>query len=550
MAWYDSAVFYHIYPLGLCGCPHDNNGETGEHFDKLNEWAEHAKRIGCNAIYIGPLFESGSHGYDTTDYRLVDRRLGTNDDFKQFVKNCHANDVKVIVDGVFNHTGRDFFAFQDIKQNRENSRYKDWYCNVNFWGNNEYNDGFSYDNWGGYNLLAKLNLWNPEVKNYHLETVKFWVDEFDIDGIRLDAADVLDFGFMKELRSFCNGLKPDFWLMGEVIHGDYSRWANNDMLHSVTNYELHKGLYSGHNDHNYFEIAHTIKRLNGIVGDKKLYTFCDNHDVARIYSKLNNKAHMYNVAILVYTVPGIPSIYYGSEFGIPGNKENGSDWNLRPDLNLADFNEKDELPALYTTLGHLKQRFPELTYGDYRELYLTTGQFAFARCLNGRAVVTALNNADNGAHMEINLPIGANKAVNLLTIDQSTEVQEDTCTDDATAKAWGNARNELLDKAGQLVGASGEIRYKAEDIRKALEALETGADFGQAVWNLFGNLNDTMNNMHRVIGEFEQTMHKQERNSVAAGGDCTGGESLEIRDGKLIVDLPANKGVVVYLTNE
>lgn len=550
MPWYDSAVFYHIYPLGLCGCPHDNNGETGEHFDKLNEWAEHAKRIGCNAIYIGPLFESGSHGYDTTDYRLVDRRLGTNDDFKQFVKNCHANDVKVIVDGVFNHTGREFFAFQDIKQNRENSRYKDWYCNVNFWGNNEYNDGFSYDNWGGYNLLAKLNLWNPEVKNYHLETVKFWVDEFDIDGIRLDAADVLDFGFMKELRSFCNGLKPDFWLMGEVIHGDYSRWANNDMLHSVTNYELHKGLYSGHNDHNYFEIAHTIKRLNGIVGDKKLYTFCDNHDVARIYSKLNNKAHMYNVAILVYTVPGIPSIYYGSEFGIPGNKENGSDWNLRPDLNLADFNEKDELPALYTTLGHLKQRFPELTYGDYRELYLTTGQFAFARCLDGRAVVTALNNADNGAHMEINLPIGANKAVNLLTIDQSTEVQEDTCTDDATAKAWGNARNELLDKAGQLVGASGEIRYKAEDIRKALEALETGADFGQAVWNLFGNLNDTMNNMHRVIGEFEQTMHKQERNSVAAGGDCTGGESLEIRDGKLIVDLPANKGVVVYLTNE
>lgn len=550
MAWYDSAVFYHIYPLGLCGCPHDNNGETGAHFDKLNEWAEHAKRIGCNAIYIGPLFESGSHGYDTTDYRLVDRRLGTNDDFKQFVKNCHANDVKVIVDGVFNHTGRDFFAFQDIKQNRENSRYKDWYCNVNFWGNNEYNDGFSYDNWGGYNLLAKLNLWNPEVKNYHLETVKFWVDEFDIDGIRLDAADVLDFGFMKELRSFCNGVKPDFWLMGEVIHGDYSRWANNDMLHSVTNYELHKGLYSGHNDHNYFEIAHTIKRLNGIVGDKKLYTFCDNHDVARIYSKLNNKAHMYNVAILVYTVPGIPSIYYGSEFGIPGNKENGSDWNLRPDLNLADFDEKDELPALYTTLGHLKQRFPELTYGDYRELYLTTGQFAFARCLDGRAIVTALNNADNGAHMEINLPIGANKAVNLLTIDQTAEAQEDACTDDATAKAWGNARNELLDKAGQLVGASGEIRYKAEDIRKTLEALETGADFGQAVWNLFGNLNDTMNNMHRVIGEFEQTMHKQERNSVAAGGDCTGGESLEIRDGKLIVDLPANKGIVVYLTNE
>lgn len=551
MSWYNEAIFYHIYPLGLSGAPKQNDYSTPVHrLNTLLPWIDHIKAIGCTALYIGPLFESVGHGYETTDYKKLDSRLGTNEDLTAFVKVCHEKGIKVIFDGVFNHTGRDFFAFKDIQKNREHSPYLNWYCNVNFYGNNEYNDGFSYDNWSGYNLLVKLNQRNPDVQNYICDVIRYWVSEFDVDGIRLDAADVLDFDFMRMLRRTAEEVKPDFWLMGEVIHGDYSRWANNDMLHSVTNYELHKGLYSGHNDHNYFEIAHTIKRLNGIVGDKKLYTFCDNHDVARIYSKLNNKAHMYNVAILVYTVPGIPSIYYGSEFGIPGNKENGSDWNLRPDLNLADFNEKDELPALYTTLGHLKQRFPELTYGDYRELYLTTGQFAFARCLDGRAVVTALNNADNGAHMEINLPIGANKAVNLLTIDQSTEVQEDTCTDDATAKAWGNARNELLDKAGQLVGASGEIRYKAEDIRKALEALETGADFGQAVWNLFGNLNDTMNNMHRVIGEFEQTMHKQERNSVAAGGDCTGGESLEIRDGKLIVDLPANKGVVVYLTNE
>ena len=127
MAWYDSAVFYHIYPLGLCGCPHDNTEETvGSHFDKLNEWAEHAHRIGCTAIYIGPLFESGSHGYDTIDYRMVDKRLGTNDDFKAFVANCHNLGMKVIVDGVFNHTGRGFFAFQDVLKNRENSPYCSW----------------------------------------------------------------------------------------------------------------------------------------------------------------------------------------------------------------------------------------------------------------------------------------------------------------------------------------------------------------------------------------------------------------------------------------
>ena len=178
MAWYDNAVFYHIYPLGLCGCAHENDGQAVPGaFNKLNAWAEHAADIGCTAIYIGPLFESGSHGYDTIDYRLVDRRLGTNAEFKDFVTRCHARGQKVIVDGVFNHVGRDFFAFQDLKANRENARYKDWFCDVNFWGNNEYNDGFSYGNWGGFNLLVKLNQRNPEVQNYHYDTIRFWVDD-------------------------------------------------------------------------------------------------------------------------------------------------------------------------------------------------------------------------------------------------------------------------------------------------------------------------------------------------------------------------------------
>lgn len=411
--WYDKAVFYHIYPLGLCGSAHENTGVAESHFDKLNEWALHAKRIGCDAIYIGPLFESVGHGYETTDYMLVDRRLGTNEDFKNFVKLCHKNGVRVVVDGVFNHTGREFFAFQDIKKNRENSRYKDWYCNVNFGGNNEYNDGFSYENWGGYNLLAKLNVWNPEVKKYLFDVVRFWVQEFDIDGIRLDAADVLDMGFMSELRQVTNGLKKDFWLMGEVIHGDYGRWANNDRLNSVTNYELHKGLYSGHNDHNYFEIAHTINRLNNLAQGIKLYTFLDNHDVARIHSKLVNKEHIYDTTLLLYTVPGIPSIYYGSEFAIDGDKQSGSDWNLRPNLNLDDYKDyytNNDLLKLIMQLGRLKKTYRELTEGSYEQLLLTNRQFAFARKLGNTAVITALNNDDaeavlefagNGANMKL-----------------------------------------------------------------------------------------------------------------------------------------------------
>lgn len=411
--WYDKAVFYHIYPLGLCGCAHENTGVPEEHFDKLNEWAAHAGNIGCTAIYIGPLFESVGHGYETTDYKMVDRRLGTNDDFKKFVENCHNNGIKVVVDGVFNHTGREFFAFKDLKENRENSGYKDWYCNVNFGGNNEYNDGFSYENWGGYNLLAKLNVWNPEVKNYLFDVVRFWISEFDIDGIRLDAADVLDMGFMSELRQVTMQAKDDFWLMGEVIHGDYSRWANSDRLNSVTNYELHKGLYSGHNDHNYFEIAHTINRLNQLAQGIKLYTFTDNHDVARIHSKLNNKEHIYDVTMLLYTVPGIPSIYYGSEFAIDGNKENGSDWNLRPCLELDDFDEDTELLNLIRRLGILKKEYRELTEGAYEQMMLTNRQFAFARKSQDSAVITALNNDEQPAFFELPL-MYSNASVQIL----------------------------------------------------------------------------------------------------------------------------------------
>lgn len=165
MAWFDEAVFYHIYPLGLTGCEKQNPyGEVKHRLREVFPWIKHIKESGFTAIYIGPLFESVGHGYETTDYKKLDSRLGTNADLTEFVALCHAEGIRVILDGVFNHTGRDFFAFCDIKKNREASPYRDWYCNVNFWGNNEYNDGFSYDNWSGYNLLAKLNQRNGAVR--------------------------------------------------------------------------------------------------------------------------------------------------------------------------------------------------------------------------------------------------------------------------------------------------------------------------------------------------------------------------------------------------
>lgn len=427
--WYEKAVFYHIYPLGMCGAPKQNTGGVpADRLKKLVAFLPHLKRLGITGLYIGPFFESVGHGYETTDYYKVDTRLGTNEDFKYFTQQCHQMGIHVVPDGVFNHTGREFFAFQDLKEKREQSAYRDWYCNVNFGGNNEFNDGFSYEAWHGFNILPRLNLKNPAVKEYLKDAIRFWVKEFDIDGIRLDTADVLDFDFMKELRVLSRELKPEFWLLGEVIHGDYSRWVNPDMLHSVTNYELHKGLYSGHNDHNYFEIAHTVKRLfakhGGIVQGGRLYTFVENHDVNRLSNKLQDQKHNKPIYILAYTLPGIPSLYYGGEFAVKGEKKNGSDDEIRPELHLEEFYqagkaenidvlasaeevyrpEYAELAGMLEWLSRIHRTYEPLNGGEYEELLLTNRQYAFARTLESQAIIVAVNNDDNMAEVSIRLP--------------------------------------------------------------------------------------------------------------------------------------------------
>ena len=422
--WYNEAVFYHIYPLGLLGAPRRNEGTEVEHrMKELFPWIDHMKDLGCTAVYIGPLFESTTHGYDTKDYKKVDRRLGDNEDFKEFVAKCHEAGIRVVVDGVFNHTGREFFAFQDIQKNRERSPYVNWYKGINFGWNSPYNDGFGYEAWRNCFELANLNLYEGAVKEYLFDVIHFWIQEFDIDGIRLDCADCLNFDFMKEMRWRTSNEKEDFWLMGEVIHGDYARWANDEMLHSVTNYELHKGLYSGHNDHNYFEIAHTIRREfdenGGIYRGRMLYSFADNHDVDRLASKLRNKDHVFPEYTLLYTLPGVPSLYYGSEWGIEGRKEGGNDDPLRPALSLAKMQaEYGDCPLTkhIQVLGKLKKGHPALSYGKYRELLLTNRQYAFARILDGNEViVTAVNNDESPAHMSIPMPCAAKNGVDLLT---------------------------------------------------------------------------------------------------------------------------------------
>lgn len=426
--WYEEAIFYHMYPIGMTGAPRINQkNEVSHRLRTLYEWLPHVQRIGCDAIYIGPLFESSTHGYDTKNYRIVDRRLGDNNDFKSFVKKAHDYGIRVVVDGVFNHTGREFFAFEDIRKNREQSPYCRWYKGLWFDGDTPYHDGFSYEAWRGCFELVNLNLQEPEVKEYLLEAIQFWIQEFDIDGIRLDCADCLDFGFMEEMRSRTGEWKADFWLMGEVIHGDYASYIGDGsrMLHSVTNYELHKALYSGHNDHNYFEIAHTIRREfeenGGIYRDLKLYSFVDNHDVDRLASKINCYEHMHLAYLLMYMLPGIPSIYYGSEWGIEGRKNGADDDGLRPPVNLADIMANNSHPDLTEWIREyavMRKQYPACIYGKYQELYLTNRQYAFARINDDEVVITAVNNDDHPAQFTIPVPLPGKIYRNAMNLEE------------------------------------------------------------------------------------------------------------------------------------
>lgn len=418
--WYEQAIFYHMYPLGMTGAPKTNiQTEVTDRFKELDQWIPHIHSLGCNAIYIGPLFESSSHGYDTRDYKLVDRRLGTNESFREFTKLCHENGIKVVVDGVFNHTGREFFAFKDIQEKKWDSPYKDWYKGVNFGWQSPLGDPFGYEAWQGHFELPCLNLYNPQVKDYLFDVIRFWVNEFDIDGIRLDCANILDFNFMKEMRAKTASMKPDFWLMGEVIHGDYGRWVNPEMLHSVTNYELHKSIYSGFNDHNFFEIAHNVRRLEAI--GRQLYTFLDNHDEDRIASKLKVKEHLYPVYTCLMTLPGIPSIYYGGEWATEGRRTSTCDDDLRPCILAQKIPELNcKLTDFISKLGKIHQENEELHTGKYQELLLTNRQYAYARWGNNSLIITALNNDDNEAILNIPVPIQAREAVDLLNRDDTT----------------------------------------------------------------------------------------------------------------------------------
>ncbi len=265
---------------------------------------------------------------------------------------------------------------------------------------------FRSEGWDGHYELVKLNLGHPAVRDHLFSAVETWIRDFGIDGLRLDAADCISLDFLKALAAFCRSRRPDFWLMGEVVHGDYRRWANPETLDSVTNYECYKGLYSSHADRNYFEIAYSLNRQfgeGGLYTGLPLYAFADNHDVNRVASNLTQPAHLYPLYCLLFTIPGVPSIYYGSEWGLKGCRANGDDRPLRPHLNLDEAPQAGSNPDLARAIARLAQvrlATPALRHGNYQQLYVNHQQLAFTRQTAEQKVFVLVNASDKPASFD------------------------------------------------------------------------------------------------------------------------------------------------------
>ncbi|MBN1261210.1 MAG: alpha-amylase [Anaerolineae bacterium] len=442
--WINEAIFYHIYPLGCCGAPRRNDFSAvpQPRLDRLYHWLDHLHDLGINALYLGPLFEATAHGYDTADYFQVDRRLGTNQTLAGLSDALHERGIRLVLDGVFNHVGRDFWAFRDLLQRGSGSPYRDWFVAVRFGERSPYGDPFSYASWNGHAELVQLNTRHPDVRAHLFEAVGMWIDTFHIDGLRLDVADSLDLDFQQALAAFCRVRRPDFWLMGEVIHGDYRRWVNPQTLDSVTNYTCFKGLYSSLNDRNYFEIGYELNRLfgeQGLYRDLVLYAFADNHDVNRVASNLGDPRHLYPLYALLFTMPGVPSLYYGSEWGIAGRRDPWSDVALRPFLDPRDAACHSPYPQLALAIGRfarIRRRLPALRYGRYRQLHVSAEQFAFAREMPGSYVVVALNAAGTTASLEIPIPHAGERLVDVLNGEEAFAIRDGSVVIDPLYPCW------------------------------------------------------------------------------------------------------------------
>ncbi|HMR48776.1 MAG TPA: alpha-amylase family protein [Arachnia sp.] len=389
MSWSEHAIWWHVYPLGACGAPiRDPHPAPGHRLTRLLNWLDYAAELGTSGLLLGPVFQSSTHGYDSTDQFRIDPRLGDEADFAALVDACHARGLAVVLDGVFSHVGRNHPAAREALAAGPGGRHADLF-DIDW----QHPDGPQFRVFEGHGSLVRLNHASPQARDYTVDVMRHWL-ALGADGWRLDAAYSVDAGFWADVLPRVRAHHPRAWFLGEVIHGDYAAFVRDSGVDTVTQYELWKAIWSSLKESNFFELDWTLSRHNDFLHSFVPQTFLGNHDVTRIASTVGPERAVLALAILM-TVGGIPSIYYGDEQGATGVKEERADGDdaVRPPLpespaELLPFG-RDMFRAHQALIG-LRRRHPWLVRATTKTLALTNTHYVYQAEADGNLLTVEL----------------------------------------------------------------------------------------------------------------------------------------------------------------
>jgi cyclomaltodextrinase len=430
-SWLQDALFYQIFPdrfaksnpdynppnLQLWGAPPTLNGIQGGDLRGILQHLDYLLDMGFNAIYLNPIFLSPSnHRYNTSDYFTIDPRLGKLKDFHDLVSAAHANGIHIVLDGVFNHCSRGFFAFTDLLENGPASTYLDWF-HIKKFPLNAFTSGKArnYVGWWGYKSLPKFNTDTPAVRRYILEAAGYWIEQ-GADGWRLDVPNEIDDdAFWAEFRGVVKTANPQACLIGEIWN-IAPRWVSEGHFDGLMNYPLRAAilgwLMKPGTSHSGVPIPHLTftdftRQLEELVNLYprenvfSMYNLLGSHDTERLPNLLDNDLERVKLAYtILYAYPGAVSMYYGDEIGLTG----GRDPDCRGAFPWQPENWNHDLRAYIHKMIDLRKRLPALRLGDYQRVLLDAEHncYAFARSLDTDRIIVAFN-ADPEAH-ELTLP--------------------------------------------------------------------------------------------------------------------------------------------------
>jgi cyclomaltodextrinase / maltogenic alpha-amylase / neopullulanase len=385
VTWSEHVIWWQLDPLTFLGAPAQAPpaGTAPQHrLGALEPWLDYLVELGCNGLALGPVFAAQSHGYDTVDHFAIDPRLGTDDDFDALVEACRRRGVRLLLDGVFNHVGRGFPAFQDVLRHGRESAHAGWF-RLDFDAPPELagSDGFGYADFEGHHGLVALNHDEPAVADHVAAVMDHWLRR-GADGWRLDAAYAVPSAFWRAVLPRVRAAHPQAWFVGEVIHGDYPRFVAEGGLDSVTQYELWKAIWSSLNDRNFFELSWALTRHGDLTADFDPMTFVGNHDVTRIASRLDDERHLAHALVILFTVAGVPSVYAGDEQAFRGVKYDRVDGDAEirpafPDTPAALAPHGRSALRLHQDLTGLRRRHPWLLRARPKVVHLDNEVLAY-----------------------------------------------------------------------------------------------------------------------------------------------------------------------------